>query len=392
MKKLFDSHHVIERQTILMGTSFVLLIGGIVVSNIHNNNVQHQILMRVDQSGTVSSFSKTSDVKITLGKTYLSSDRKTAFIPITFNTLDKTGIKANNYKLFLGDAANKKMQNKFSGNLILYPSTNRGVIVLKSSSVIKNQPLALFIMNLKNVSSVDEINTDSISSANKNGDQSSFGGYDVAPFKINPGATTVTKRKKINVNPTDIHGVYTSIFKSSDESDVQKVIKKDKKKIQENIDVANELRSRLELAGYEVPDNPPWLSNNWKPYDAINLNTGKTKNGKDALSYVPSSSDDDPDKVDYPNSLNNNDGSTTDSNSVVSDDSTSSSDTVQSTPSQQWSDLQSAWDAVKRLKRDIYVTQYKKLYKYRKEDSDILKQASISKSSKFKQFSKVDGE
>lgn len=392
MKKFFDSHHVIERQTILMGTSVVLLVSGFVVSTVHNNNVQHQILMKVDQSGTESNFSKTSDVTITLGKTYLSSDRKTAFVPITFNTLDKTGINANNYKLFLGDAANKKMQNKYSGNLILYPSTNRGVVVLKSNSVIKNQPLVLFIMNLKNVSSVDEVNMDSISSANKDGDNLAFGGYDVAPFKINPGATTVAKREKLSVDPKNIHGVYTSIFKSSDESDVQKDIKKDQKKIEQNIDVAKELRSRLELAGYEVPGNPPWLNDDWRPYDAVNLETGKTKNDKDVLSYVPSSADDDADKVDFPTNLNNKDGSTTDSNSVTDNSDSSSTNTTQATPAQQWSDLQSAWNAVKKLKRDIYVTQYKKLYKYRKEDSDILKQASISKTSKFKQFSKVEGE
>ena len=39
---LFDPHHVIERQTIWIGCSVGLLIGGVAVSQIHYNHVRYE--------------------------------------------------------------------------------------------------------------------------------------------------------------------------------------------------------------------------------------------------------------------------------------------------------------------------------------------------------------
>ena len=389
-KNIFDSHHVIERQTIVMTASVLLLGSSFIVSTMRKNDLEYAQLMKVDQSGTSSSFSKTDSTKITLGKTYLSSDKKTAYIPITFNTLDKTGINANDYKVYVGDATGKKMDAKFDGRLMLYPSKLRGVVVLNSSEKIQNQPLVMFILNMKNVKTLADlessVDNDGVNASNSN---DTFGNYDVAPFKINPGATDVTKRSKINIDSTSLKDVYASIFKTNDESKVESHIKKDQDEIQKNIEVAKELEQRLKLAGYEVPDEPAWMKESWRPYDTIDLKTGKTAKGDDALTYVPASSNLDSDDVEFPSTLNNQDGTNTNDASMQSSESSDSerSDNDEtSTPSSQWSDLIRAWRNVKELKRDIYVNQYKLLYKYRTDERSVLKQASISSSKNFKQI------
>ena len=97
----FDPHHVIERQTVYIGLSIGLLAGGMTVSQIHYNHVRYEQLMKVDQAGATSNFSKTNNTTLTLGKTHLSTDNKTAFIPITFSSTDNVGIKANNYRFYV---------------------------------------------------------------------------------------------------------------------------------------------------------------------------------------------------------------------------------------------------------------------------------------------------
>lgn len=393
---IFDPHHVIERQTVWMAVSVGLLVGGFGYSQLHYNHQQYETLMTVDQSGSTATFSKTSSTTLTLGKTHLSTDGKTAFIPISFNSTDNVGIMANDYKVYVGASTGKIMPYKVHGQMIMYGANGRAVIVLKSNKKIVNEPLALFILNNKKVATVDEADADS--TIENNSTSSEFGKYDVAAFKVNPGAVDVKRHERLDAKPTEVQSIYEELFGSDDIKNIHKAIAKDNAKIDKYKNAASALVERLTSEGYSVPSEPAWMKDSWRPFDAVNLKTGRTANGKSALSYQPSSSsDDDKDSVTFPDSLKNSDGTTTADASSSSNSSSSSSSsstnndanaTTQSDPATQWNNLQTAWSQIKTIKRDIYVTQYAQLYKIRKQEKSILKQASIGSPTNFKQIEK----
>lgn len=397
---IFDPHHGIERQSLWMATSVVLLIGGFGYSQMHYNHHQYETLMTVDQSGSTATFSKTSSTTLKLGKTHLSTNGKTAFIPITFNSTDNVGIHANDYKVYIGASTGDKMSYKVRGQMIMYGSNGRAVIVLKSNKKIVNEPLALFILNNKKVSTVDEADADS--TIEKNGTSSEFGKYDVAAFKVNPGAIDVKHHDRLDAQTFQVQNIYEELFGSDDIKKIHKQIGKDNKQIDTYKNAATALVERLQSEGYTVPSEPAWMKSSWRPFDAVNLETGRTANGRSALSYQPdSSSDNDRDSVKFPDNLKNSDGTTTDdannnSNNDSSTSSTSSSASssdnpngkTQSNPSTQWTNLQTAWSQIKTLKRDIYITQYAQVYKIRKQERSILNQSSMSSPKHFKQIEK----
>lgn len=402
----FDPHHVIERQTVYIGLSIGLLAGGMTVSQIHYNHVRYEQLMKVDQAGATSNFSKTNNTTLTLGKTHLSTDNKTAFIPITFSSTDNVGIKANNYRFYVLAASGKAMQYKVSGHFIMYGTTGRGVLVLHSPTKIENQPLVLFVINQKKVSTVDEQNEDDTMDTTDTNSRE-FGKYDIAPFKINPGATDVHSHSKIDETMNNPEGVYESLFGSSDIQEIRKNIRSDQRRIKKQEAAASALRERLQDAGYEVPANPDWVKDSWRPDDAINLQTGKTANGKSALTYQASSQESGQDT--FPTSLKNKDGSTTsdaqansqsdddnangDSSQAGADSSSNNANQIGGTasdPATQWSKLQQAWTNIKQAKRDLYVVQYQRLYKIRHKSRNILSQATVGAGKNVVQKGKVE--
>lgn len=406
---LFDRHHGIERYTIGLALAVSLLTGGFVVSQVNFHHLQYEELMKVDGAGSTTNFSKTKGVVLTLGRMRLSSNRKTAYVPITFSSTDSVGIKAKDYRFYVTDSSKKPMKYKVRGNFIMYGTTGRGVLVLQSPTRIVNEPLVLFIINQKHVQTIDENNEDN-TMANASGDQFNFGRFDVAPFKINPGAIEVQQHRRVDTDPTDLIAVYEQMFGSGDISKIQKRIESDKKTIRKNEEAAAALRERLEDAGYEVPKNPDCMKNSWRPSDMINLKTGRTMDGKhSALSYNPEGdvTNLDPGNK-YPKTLKNKDGSTMDDatrqSQSESDDSSSVSNANASSnannqiggtatdPIQQWQQLQQTWQNVFAAKRDIYVTRYQQLYSVRHQERHVTEHATIGPMKSVKQVGKVEVE
>lgn len=400
---LFDPHHVIERQTIWIGCSVGLLIGGVAVSQIHYNHVRYEQLMRVDQSGATSHFSKTQNTVLTLGKTHLSPDHKTAFIPLTFSSTDNVGINAKNYRFYVTAASGKAMTYKVRGNFIMYGTTGRGVLVLHSPTKIENQPLALFVINQKKVSTVDEANEDNTMDQ-ASADTTEFGKYDVAPFKINPGAIDVAKHSRIDASAQQPLPIYEQLFGSGDIQKIYKAIDKDKSQIKKYNKAASALVERLKDAGYDVPKAPAWMAEDWQPEDAINLKTGKTRNGKNALTYKRQSTDSASSNNQYPTNLTNRDGTTTAdaTEQRQNEDSSSNSDAnadsgnansiggTATDPATQWQNLQQAWNQVETLKINLYVTQYQRLYRSRHQNKSVLRQTTIGPGHAVVQKGKVE--
>ena len=149
------------------------------------------------------------------------------------------------------------------------------------------------------------------------------------------------------------------------------------------------------------------MKDSWRPDDAINLQTGKTANGKSALTYQASSQESGQDT--FPTSLKNKDGSTTsdaqansqsdddnangDSSQAGADSSSNNANQIGGTasdPATQWGNLQQAWTNIKQAKRDLYVVQYQRLYKIRHKSRNILSQATVGAGKNVVQKGKVE--
>ena len=108
--------------------------------------------------------------------------------------------------------------------------------------------------------------------------------------------------------------------------------------------------------GFKVPKDPAWMADNWRPFDVVNAETGKTKTGKDAITYVNENGSEDmthdKDDESFPDTLP--------STSDIKMDEQSDSQGRQA--SALWQDLCDRWNSVHSKKRQIWVNDQAKLY------------------------------
>lgn len=383
--KWFDSHRKIEQFGIKLMAWTAFLGVGFTISTVNNRHRVYEELMTVNNAGSTSTFSKTQDVTLTLGSSRLSQDKKTAYIPVTFSATDEMSHQANNFKIFVWTSDNKPLQYHVNGRFVMFGTTGRATLVLKSPESIKNQPLFIYFRNDKKIPSEDEATADANMTNNPDGGSSAYGKYDVARFKVNPGSRVVQRTSRLDANiDTDdgLEDLYETIFGTSDVKKVRKNIRNDQRRINQNMVRAHQLESELKDEGFNVPKEPAWMSSSWRPFDAVNIKTGMTKNGQRAASYSYDANND-PDNVSFPNSLTGKDGETTDNSGNTSNNQSDQNDSneniggTQSDPSDQWSKLVQAWQRIQTLKRDIYINQYTQLAKVYKQEKSILNQTSV---------------
>lgn len=390
---LFDPHRKIERWGMRFTIAVSLLCVFTLTSMVHAHREQVRQEMMVNSVGTTVNFSK-SPASFTLKKTVMSKDGKWAFIPFNFSNIKRLPHNPNDYQVLVQakGSSHATLSYKPITRLVLFGSSGKGIIVMYSASGIQNQPLTMYMINLKNLSKGDS--GDYTTSDTSNASTSDIGlaqlgrKYDILSFSVNPGAENVRKGKRTDATLSDKGGLYMAVFGGVSESSVNRVINRDNKKIKNTYGLVNEDRSKLQAMGYEVPDDPAWMKDDWRPFDAVDLNTGKSKDGKSALDIATgntSDTTDDKDAVKFPATLkghgsvqmksaDSNDGNN-------SDDGTSPNGGIDD-GSQFWQDLQSQWNKVHDLKRDIYVTQYAKLYEIRFERNQLADQTNVGASNK----------
>lgn len=375
---LFNPHRKIERFGINLVVGFSLLFFGATISFMTYHHKQFVKMMTVDSNGSVSDFSRTDDVSLTLNKIKMSKDHHHAYIPVTFSDISKMSPLAKSYKVVIWTAKDRaKILYHVKGHLVMFGPTGRAVLVLDSTEKIQSQPLLVYIINTKKIPS----NTvDDVASQDKN---SEYGNYDVAMFKINPGAYSIQKHADV-INNLDINSkngiglLYHYSFGDKDIKSLQAQIKSKNSLIKKNLAIANNLITQLKLAGYHVPDAPKYLKSNWRPFDVVNVNTGKTATGIDFDNYDYDSNSD-PDLVAFSDTLQNSNGSDMHDSSAEMSNETET--TAGTNAAQQWSDLQTAWTNIFQAKREIYVDIYGQLSKIKHQENNIFSQTTVGKQS-----------
>lgn len=351
-------------------------------------------------------FSKSTGTTLKLDRLRLSGDKRTAYVPFSFNNMDTISEDANKYSVFVG-ATNGGMKQAVSGRMVLFGSIARGVIILHSIHRIANQTIDVFIRNNAQLNMDDEEQTEpDINNSNqyiKDFEQK----YDALHFKVNPGARGAVHNRLLTTHD-DPNQIYMQLFGQADRDKALRGDTESRSKIKIDLNVAKEFSSRLKKMGFRLPKTPKWMSSNWRPYDAIMSNgiprneegRANAKDVADDAAYSPvNDKQDTQDQVQFPNVLKKKDGTTTNSqnSSTVNGGPSGGSDNSNggqshinggnvNSPSELWAKLQQAWNEVLTLKHNIYTTNAATLFKVKATVNQQNKMASIADKKHFKQL------
>ena len=376
----FDEHRKIERATFTFMITIIMFVSGSIwsVINVHNNNVR--IAMNVNKSGESFSFSKSGAV-LTLHRNWLSRDGHTAYIPFTISDNNTISSDVNRYTLFV-KSAEGKLQYRPSGRLVFFGTNGRGLIEIHSDEGLTSQPIIIYLKNKSSFKTANTSDASAVEDVENNVDAAEdalFKKYDLVKIKVNPYNTEARKSYRTSYSLKEPQLLYAQIFTNPKIDKLQKQIKKKERNIGSYITGVDELRDRLTSEGFQVPKNPDWVKDDWKPDNAINSQTGTfIKSGESAVNYDASM----PDTWDgsYPESLYTKDGRST---SDTDDNTSANTNENSSSPLEQWNDLTATWDKIRLIKVEIYVTDAKKLYMLRNDADSMKKNTSVSSTKQF---------
>lgn len=395
-----DKHRRLERRIVFTGCALFILVSGVGISHHHKAVLDYLESQQLTNYNSQVTFSKSTSVNMTLDKLRLSSDGKTAFVPFTFSNLDSISADANNYYVIVLPTTGK-LQYYPSGQFILFGTSGRGVIELHNEGGFKSQPLRVLLRNDKNLSGSDDDANSDISDESNSAIAAVEDKYDMLDFTINPGGSNATS---INVGSTNTPTeLYNALFGAQDTKKIEKDNKAARQQIQTDKARATEYRQRLQAQGFNVPADPKWMADDWKPYDWVQ-DDGVPYNMRNKISAqqqfqsasdnnlsAPTDGDNDPDSVTFPDTLKRADGSTTNQTGSVAspgatnDDGSSTQINGNSqSPADTWSNLQDVWNDVHQQKRRIYSVNALTLFQIKVFGDQQKELASIGSKKNFK--------
>lgn len=385
-----SKHKKMERRALSFIIAIFLFISGSTIAVTHHLKQLKIQEATVDSAGAKANFSK-NGTQLTLGNTHLSKDGKTAYIPITFGSMETLSTDANHYKVRIA-AKHEPLTYKPTGTLILFGQSGFGLVELHSSTGIKNQPLHVAIWNEKTIKTADSDGNDAATQPTNGSAVTDKKKHDSVMFDVNPGSVKARHNHRVNATTKQPYRLYADIYLVKQMVAIDKQIAKDKKIISQQKETAAEQKRRLKVMGFKVPKDPKWMSNSWRPYDAYDSKTHKLKNGGDLATASDNMSPDDPDNVRFPDALKGPNGATTNDDTQQPAQQNSDSSTTNdhsSDAGDSWNELQNSWTAIRTAKRNMYVTEEAQRWIIESQAKRDVRAMSIMKSDRFAVFGKV---
>lgn len=394
-----DKHRRLERRIVFTGCALFILLSGVGISHHHKAVQDYLESQQLTNYNSQVTFSKSTSVSMTIQKLRISNDGKTAFIPFTFSDLSSISADADNYYVIVLPTTGK-LQYYPSGQFILFGTSGRGVIELHNEGGFKSQPLRVLLRNDKNLSGSDDDANSDITDESGSTISAVEQKYDMLDFTVNPGGSDASSIGVGSSNtPTEL---YNALFGQADAKKVTDDNKSAQKQINTDKARAAEYRQRLATQGFNVPADPKWMADDWKPYDWVqdngvpyNLRNKVTaqqqyQSAADGNLNAPTDNTNDPDSVKFPDVLKRADGSTTNQTGSISTPGQSDANngnTVNGNsqnPSDTWSSLQDVWNDVHEQKRRIYSVNALTLFQIKVFGDQQKQLASVGSKSHFK--------
>lgn len=400
-KSLADIFHIskhkkMEHLTLIFLCATTVFVGSFTTSCVlgykHDVAVAQQTTSLSDQLA----FSKTDGASVSLQPLVKSKDGHTAYMPFTVSDMSNLPTNANKYKTIIVPKA-KRSNQKIKAELVVFGSTGNMCLKISSNTKIEPNTLQAIIRNNSKMSNTTTDANDGLNSDFSTNDETLSqlaNKYDILTFAFNPGAIKGGGvSKKTVVDDATLSDVYNTCFLSKQRDSIEKDVKHQKQIISQNLAAAKDYRERLETLGYEVPKDPDFIKDDWRPFNTVNPKTGKMKNGSSVSTQnIQNQNSDSPDAEvlnnlpqflpnkrlgdnamqNAANQLNANTNADTNSDNNATANNTDAA-TI-------WSNLQNTWTNILSAKQQIYVTDNAQLYNLRQLRETVDHSISVSNS------------
>lgn len=268
-KYKLGNHHKIERfgMTVVSGLVVLLLISGFsFIRSTSNKNVQLDTKAIYSQTLTYSLSENEGSVE----SVTRSEDGKSAYVLFKMDDLTNVSLDASTYTVYL-TGYNKALQFNPAGSIFIFGSTGYMGVMLHDDGGIPNQVLDITIR-----ANVD-IRSDATNSSTISDDvDGSFAKYDQAQVYVNFGAKQATVNKVLNNNDIEPSDLYYELVSKSKDKELHEELNTAYDDLARLITRSTEYETRIQSAGYVVPDEPEWLDDDYVVPGGIDINKDKT--------------------------------------------------------------------------------------------------------------------
>ena len=373
---LFGKHHRAERTLVITLTLFMFLFGGFAGGLIHAHRVTVERKNHTTNITANCGWSKSSTT-YHVGHIWLNPSHTVAVVPLNFgsNSFQTLSANAKNYQIKI-TTYDRYLNSRPKAQLVLFGSTGKGAVILRNPTAFPSQVMTLVLVEHKALTNANDGQLD----------QNTKGGFfsvdpiktwadrvgkkfNLTYFEINPGAVKNyrTFNKDMSTKQVDLRYIYNQIWGKDELAKVEKNQQSLKQKI-----ILHERRIQnyeliIKQNGYKLPDDPPYLKDNWRPQSMVDPKTGKQNSQTDNANS------------NLPDTLQRTDGKGTLDNDVSNQTNQANSS---NSPAQQaqnaWQNLQQEWGDIYQDKLDIYVRDNAKIFNIRRQIEQQKSDATVS--------------
>lgn len=387
----FGQHHGIEVRAAAVGIALVLFVGGYSIATYqgYQYDVKQEELTTPLSSSDLA-FSHDPNATVSLQPLVRSRVGNVVYIPFSIGSMQNLSTSADDYKLYIIPTRRFATLQKFKAELVLFGTTGNACIKLSSDEPIKPQTIQIALISNKNLSATDqsgESNDLQNNTTNQKGLQSLESKYNMVDFSSNPGAERNVREQRIASGAT-WSDVYNMCFADTQRRAIYNKIDSQKTKIEQYKETANSYRERLEKMGYQVPKNPNFWNDDWRPANTVNIHTGMMKSGimaTDAIANGTVNSNNGsnnssadvadlnkmPQYLDNPrlgkNAMYNADQEIQNNNQNNNNQTNNQQQQNNDDPYTMWTTLKNQWQQILNAKQTIYITDHYGLYQINNE-------------------------
>lgn len=268
-KYKLGSHHKIERFGVMMGAVLAILVFASGFSLVRDTQKQKVTAVAKAKYTEDFTYSLTGNAG-TVETVVRSDDGKTAYLLLKMENVGNMSTDASTYSVYL-TGANDTLRFEPAGAYFVFGSTGYMGVMLHDDEGIPNQVLDVTIR-----ANVD-VRSDKLSSSTISDDQDeSFKKYDQARIYVNFGAADADTNKVLDDTSIAASDLYYQLIAKELDATLREQLVSTKEDLDRLTVRADEYMKRITSVGYEAPDEPAWLDDNYVVAGGVLLSESKT--------------------------------------------------------------------------------------------------------------------
>lgn len=253
-------HHKMERFTVMLSSTlvFLLLFTGISFAG-HQSKVATQLSVQ-SVFTTDFAYSLSKQTGKVLG---VYGDENRQDVMVLFQMADPSSMSADaaNYEVFI-TGEKDPLAYKPDVSFALFGSTGYGMIRFQHDSGMANEVIDVIIRSKSSLTATSEVAEEELTDA-------SFGKFDQAKIYVNPGADQINVFDAIEPGEDDPSRLYAALVAETKDAELRTKIAESTKTIGTAINQANEYSQRLVASGYEPPETPWFIEDDYVDDDGM---------------------------------------------------------------------------------------------------------------------------